>query len=1173
MWHHAAATYDGTTWRLYLDGVLEQQLFVGIFTPQSGSIQHAAIGSALNSTGGIGSQTQGFFGGALDEVRIWNVARSAAQILSGKDQEIPTATGLLGRWGFNESCGGVRDSSGNNQHGTLSGANCTFVAGAPFTSTPNTAPVVNAGADLGVALPAGAALSGTATDDGLPGTGLTTTWSKVSGLGTVTFGNASALNTSATFSLAGTYVLRLTATDGLLSTFDELTIVATGALNLAPVVNAGPDQTIALPINQVSLTGTATDDGLPGLGITTTWSKVSGPGTVTFGDPGILATTATFSLQGTYVLQLAASDGLLSSSDTMSVTVSPNAADGAAIDFGGTNAYVTFGAAPGLGASTFTIETWFKRDGAGIATNTGTGGVVAVPLIAKGMAEAEGGTVDMNYFLGIRGTDNVLVADFEDTATGLNHPVAGTTAIPSDGVWRHAAATYDGTTWRLYLDGALQAQLVVGAFTPQFNSIQHATLGTALNSTGGIGSQTQGFFNGALDEARVWSYARSAQQISRGAQLEIASAPGLKGRWSFSETAGTTVADSSGNSITGTIVGTNWTRVSGAPFTGTNATPVAADDAATTPESTAVTIAVLANDTDGDSDPLALTTVGTPAHGTASVNPNGTVTYTPAAAFNGSDSFTYAMTDSQGGSANATVDVTISSVNESPVAVNDSYSTSKNIALTVDAPGGVLANDTDGDGDLLMAFVLTDPSHGTLTLNAEGDFTYTPATGYAGPDSFTYVIDDGVATSNVATVAITVTPTNDPPVAQSDSYSTDEDTPLVVAAPGVLNNDTDPNSNPLTAVLVAGAGHGSVTVNPNGGFTYTPAANYNGPDSFTYKANDGLADSNVVTVGLTVNAVNDAPVAGNDAFAGNEDATLVVSAPGLLANDADSVEGSALTAVLVTGPDHGTLTLNSDGSFSYAPAANFSGSDTFTYRASDGGATSAIATATLIIAAMPDAPVAQNDSYTTTEDTTLVTFGPSVLANDSDVDGQPLTAILVSGPSNGTLTLNANGGFSYTPDVSFSGLDSFTYKANDGFGDSNVATVSITVNAVNDIPVAGNNTYSTNEDVTLVVNVPGVLGNDSDGDGNPLSVIVVSGPAHGTLLMDAERRVHVCARGQLQRAGQLHLPGLRRHRQLEPRDGDDYGQRGERPTRGRARQLQHERGHASGRRRSRIEGE
>ena len=208
---------------------------------------------------------------------------------------------------------------------------------------------------------------------------------------------------------------------------------------------------------------------------------------------------------------------MLSASDTRIDHREPEPGRTAAIDFGGTNAYVTFGAAPGLGASTFTIETWFRRDGAGIATNTGTGGVVAVPLVAKGMAEAEGGTVDMNYFLGIRASDNVLVADFEDTATGLNHPVAGTTVIPSDGAWRHAAATYDGTTWRLYLDGVLEAQLVVGAFTPQFNSIQHATLGhRARTRPAASASQTQGFFNGALDEARVWNYARSAQQIGRG---------------------------------------------------------------------------------------------------------------------------------------------------------------------------------------------------------------------------------------------------------------------------------------------------------------------------------------------------------------------------------------------------------------------------------------------------------------------------------------------------------------------------------------------------------------------------------------------------------------------------------------------------------------------------------
>jgi hypothetical protein len=288
------------------------------------------------------------------------------------------------------------------------------------------------------------------------------------------------------------------------------------------------------------------------------------------------------------------------------------------------------------------------------------------------MAETEGGTVDMNYFLGIRQSDGVLVADFEDTATAANHPVAGVTPIPADGAWRHAAATYDGTTWRLYLDGVLDVQLVIGSFTPRFDSIQHAALGSALNSTGGVGSQAQGFFAGTLDEARIWNYARSAQQVSRGMQLEIPSAPGLLGRWAFGESAGTAITDSAGQGITGTIVGTNWSRVAGAPFTPPgNSAPVAAADTASTAPSTAVTIGVLANDTDADGDPLTVTSVTTPAHGTAVANANGTVTYTPASGYTGSDTFQYSISDGQGGSASGSVNVTVAQPNRPPVAVDD----------------------------------------------------------------------------------------------------------------------------------------------------------------------------------------------------------------------------------------------------------------------------------------------------------------------------------------------------------------------------------------------------------------------------------------------------------------------------------------------------------------------
>jgi len=311
------------------------------------------------------------------------------------------------------------------------------------------------------------------------------------------------------------------------------------------------------------------DDGFPGP-LTTLWSKVSGPGPVTFVDATAAATTAKFSTEGTYVLKLTASDSALSSNDTLTITVNPNATNKGLL-LGGTNAYVTFGAAPALGASKFTIETWFRRDGQGIATFTGTGGVTAIPLVTKGMAEAEGSTVDMNYFLGIDSTSGKLVADFEDTATGLNHPVSGTTPIPADGLWRHAAATYDGATWFLYLNGVQDGTLAVGNFTPQFNSIQHAALGTALNSAGvATAGQTQGFFNGALDEARIWNYARSAAQVANGRNREIPSASGLLGRWGLNEGTGTSVGP-----VAGTIVGTNFSWVSGAHITGSlNAAPV-----------------------------------------------------------------------------------------------------------------------------------------------------------------------------------------------------------------------------------------------------------------------------------------------------------------------------------------------------------------------------------------------------------------------------------------------------------------------------------------------------------------------------------------------------------------------------------------------------------------------
>src|SRR5207245_4075619 len=166
--------------------------------------------------------------------------------------------------------------------------------------------------------------------------------------------------------------------------------------------------------------------------------------------------------------------------------------------------------------------------------------------------------------------------------------------------------------------------------------------------------------------------------------------------------------------------------------------------------------------------------------------------------------------------------------------------------------------------------------------------------------------------SNAATVSILVNAVNDAPVAANDSYTTNEDTALTVAAPGVLANDTDVDSTTITAVLAAGPAHGTLTLAANGSFSYTPAANYNGTDSFTYKANDGALDSNIATVAITVTAVNDPPVAVNDNVTTDEDTPLTLAAPGVLGNDSD-IDSATITAILVAGPAHGTTTLNANG--------------------------------------------------------------------------------------------------------------------------------------------------------------------------------------------------------------------------------------------------------------------
>ncbi|MBI1375707.1 MAG: tandem-95 repeat protein, partial [Phycisphaera sp.] len=225
---------------------------------------------------------------------------------------------------------------------------------------------------------------------------------------------------------------------------------------------------------------------------------------------------------------------------------------------------------------------------------------------------------------------------------------------------------------------------------------------------------------------------------------------------------------------------------------------------------------------------------------------------------------------------------------------------------------------------------------------------------YNGDDSFTYVAVDSLdGSSAVTTVDITVNSVNDAPVATGDGYMVDEDNTLNGST--VLINDTDVDGDDLTAMLVDDVAHGVLTLNSDGTFTYTPAENYHGPDAFTYKANDGAEDSGTVTVDITVNSINDAPVATGESYvtAINQPLSVAEDA-GVLVNDADVADGDALAADLVTGPAHGMLTLNADGSFDYTPEAGFAGSDSFTYVASDGTDDSAETTVLITVLGVLD---------------------------------------------------------------------------------------------------------------------------------------------------------------------------------------------------------------------------
>lgn len=479
-----------------------------------------------------------------------------------------------------------------------------------------------------------------------------------------------------------------------------------------------------------------------------------------------------------------------------------------------------------------------------------------------------------------------------------------------------------------------------------------------------------------------------------------------------------------------------------------------------------------------------------PTNGSVTLNEDGGFQYVPNAGYSGSDTFTYRARNGSTLSAATSVTITVNLL-VTVTAMQDSYSTTEDIPLVVPPPG-VLANDTTNGPSPLSAEIVSQPTNGSVSLSSNGGFTYTPETNFFGSDTFTYRARSGAVTSNDATVSVTVQEAIWI-IAANDSYETRMGVLINQAAgAGVLSNDTtNANRSLLRVELASGPSHGLLALDQSGAFLYTPSPTYIGPDSFTYRVRtvNGSAVSNVATVNLTI--LEPLAVTGvADNYSTNENTTLTVPAPGVLSND-HSNTGLPLSVVSNTSPSHGTLSVQPNGSFTYTPATNYSGPDSFTYVARSGVTDSQPVTVSINVILVNQPPTASNDSYLTNAVTNtsmpslsrvLQVQAPGLLANDTDPEGGPLTAALVSHPSQGgTVVVNPDGSFTYSPPPNFDGTDTFVYSITDSGGKTATATASIRVDitppppAIWKTPAWGSSTKIVSGSIRLEVDIaPGL---------------------------------------------------------------------------------------------------
>ncbi|MCT4615093.1 MAG: Ig-like domain-containing protein [Marinifilaceae bacterium] len=521
-----------------------------------------------------------------------------------------------------------------------------------------------------------------------------------------------------------------------------------------------------------------------------------------------------------------------------------------------------------------------------------------------------------------------------------------------------------------------------------------------------------------------------------------------------------------------------------------------------------ISVNIMANDLDKGDKPVKIISHDNPDNGKFTINKdNGDFTFIPNPEYHGTISFNYTIQDIDGDESTAKVTIIVNSVDDKPLAVDDNF---KDGVEDQVYKNNVIKNDERLGDSPVKVFLLTDdeskPKHGiVLAFGENGEFIFKPNNDFCGTDSFKYVLRDVDGDESIATVSISFTNINDTPVAvEDDMPAVDEDNPV---SGNVLKNDMNTGDKPVIISGNTAPQFGKVVMQKNGDFIYTPFDDYHGDDKFRYTLRDKDGEESSAEVLLHILSVDDIPEAVDDHYTDAVEDTPYSA--NILLNDKNKGDKEVIIVEYTQDADAGKAVIQANGNMVFTPKADFNSRAEFTYTLEDGDGDRSTAKVIIDYSDVDDIPVAVIDKYTMDEDA-LVPLFENLFINDKDTGDAPITIFNTTKATRedgsldkGVLNISNNGDITYTPEKDFFGKVKFEYTLTDLDGDKSTAMVEITVNPVNDTPLAKNDKYTIFEDSAVSLS-ENVLANDTDKGDRPVKIKSNTDVKFGKLVMDKE---------------------------------------------------------------------